>query len=110
MSESNFRLVEHQVEMTLHEDQQSKHYMYFEANAEPGNDDSRVAGYYMTLEKWETSHKPTTIYVNVTAVTPTSEPADEVEVFRSADSGQFVDEEFAERNPSTTIKHSYEER
>lgn len=102
MSESNFRLAEHQVEMNIVEPiAEEDDAVYF--MAEDG-----FAQYHMSREKWTVAHEPKVIYVTVTAVTPTSEPADDVEVFRSASTGEFVSEEFAERNPSTTMKHSVE--
>lgn len=106
MSESNFRLAEHQVEMKLlYADEK---FATFESGP-PGEGEVDSSRYIMPIDKWTAAHEPATIYVTVTAVTPTSEPADEVEVFRSASTGEFVSEEFAERNPSTTIKHSYGE-
>lgn len=107
MSESNFRLAEHQVEMTLNRDVFDDHTRAVVFTAEE-TEDGFAGSYTMNPEKWETTGKPETIYVTVTAVMPTTEPADEVEVFRSASTGEFVSEEFAERNPSTTMKHSFD--
>ena len=105
MSESNFRLAEHNVEMTIvTEGLATDQHVSFTA------DDDSGASYTMSLDKWSAAGEPKMIYITVTAVLPTDEPADEVEVFRSAKTGEFVSEEFAERNPSTTMKHSYDNR
>lgn len=99
----NFRLAEHNVEMDLlGPDFDMAHLMRFE-DAENGT------AYLMNKDKWTAAGEPQTIYITVTSVIKTDEPADGVEVHRSAETGEFVSEEFAERNPSTTMKHSFKE-
>jgi len=105
VSESNFRLVEHNVELNKAPNQTMPGKVIFRANEENVEVVDQEA-FWLDQARWLVSGSPETIYVTVTAVLPTSEPADEVEVFRSASTGEFVSEEFAERNPSTTIKHS----
>lgn len=105
MTESNFRLAEHQVEMSLLGNWADGDLVRFETTVDDGE---QASAYLMSETKWTAAGEPQTIYVTVTAVLPTSEPADEIEVFRSASTGEFVSEEFAERNPSTTMKHSFE--
>lgn len=103
MSESNFRLAEHQVEMEIRDALHEGDQMVFS-----DMESTDPSSYIMSKTKWTAAGEPQTIYVTVTAVIPTSEPADDKEVFRSAETGEFVSEEFAERNPSTTMKHSIE--
>lgn len=54
-------LVNHQVVMDLHEEQQSTEYLYFEHKPE---DEERTDGYYMTRQTWEDMHQPTSIVVS----------------------------------------------
>lgn len=95
----NFRLAEHNVEMDLVDALHDGDQIIFK-----GQDSSHI----MPHVKWVAAGEPQTIYVTVTSVIKTDEPADGVEVHRSAETGEFVSEEFAERNPSTTIQQSIE--
>lgn len=99
MTGDNFRLAEHNVEMDLVDALHDGDQMIFK-----GQDSS----YVMSQVKWVAAGEPQTIYITVTSVIKTAEPADGVEVHRSAETGEFVSEEFAERNPSTTMKHSFD--
>lgn len=99
----NYRLAEHNVEMTRNNDDLSvgEEFESFQTY----NEDGLITNSYLMLrEKWKACGEPETIYVTVTAVIPTAEPADGVEVVTSVKAEDT--EEFAERNPSVVNRVS----
>lgn len=93
----NYRLAEHQVEMKIDVDTACDEIVKF--MAVDADAPEFTSEYGWPQDKWTIAGEPETIYVTVTAVLPTSDPADEVEVFKSADSSALD----PERNPSTTV-------
>lgn len=96
----NYRLAEHNVEMMLEgvclPGENGESLVRFVSH---DDEDNVVGAYEMLQEKWTASSEPKVIYVTVTAVIPTDEPADGVEVVKSETSTSLD----LERNPSAVI-------
>jgi hypothetical protein len=75
MSNVNYRLAEHQVEMScLGDDMDTLNCVRFETTVDDG---SEASAYVIPRTKWEAAGKPETIYVTVTAVIPVSKTTEE---------------------------------
>jgi hypothetical protein len=76
VSESTYRLVEHNVELTKADSQTMPGKIIFRAN-EDGVEFVDQEAFWLDDKRWTAAGKPETIYVTVTAVIPVSETTEE---------------------------------